>query len=743
MRAKILTLLAPALLAFYGALSASTPAISWENRGHLLNPEGESAYIERFSISGTTPFTRLAFCVNKHDMQPLNPLDTIIEILPGYYAVGSPRFADVQPADTVVVDIMTRGWMHNAYEAPDGMHLVRGNHPVAAVSSRKSFISRPEQWISPEYGVDKMVYGPGAFAINDSIRSSFRPGPFMQIPTLKSVSLKGKKIGVPALKAVRIEDSRKDYFRVDLDGDTATVFTNSSSPAAILAGLRRRMMESADEQGLIPAAAIEDWADFGYRGLMIDVARNFTGKEEIKKMLSVMARYGLNVLHFHLGDDEGWRVEIPGLPELTAVGSRRGYTVADDVDFLKQIYSGDGSPLSDTPANGHFSAEDFIDIIKFAYGNGISVIPEFDSPGHSRAAIRAMEYRYRTTGDDSMRLIHDGDTSRYTTAQCFTDNLMNPALEGPYRFWGAVMDGIISLYDKAGVPLRAIHVGGDEVPSHAWDGSDIATSFMKRNGMSGQRELFAYFFQRLAKMAAERNIRLSGWQELALGHSGQHDEVLLPVVESVNSWTRAGRNSADMAAKGYPVVMSNVDYLYFDQTPSTHPEEPGFIWGGIVDEFRPLHAYPEALCPGDEVERADVVGISAQLFAETIRNPAMLQRYIFPRLLGLAERAHNSAPTISDSQYFGILTGEMQRWAQEDIRFYLRQPGIRMVEGLVEMNEPYGFGEIRFTLDGSDPTPDSPLYEAPFSPQGASEVRARLYVGPSFSVTSILPLPAY
>lgn len=718
---------------------ASVPTVTWENRGHVVNAEGKSAYLERFTIDcGEQPFSRLAFCVNKHEMKALNPLDTVVEILPGYYAVGSPRFADAVPGDTIVVDILTEGWMHNAFEAPDGMHLVADGKSIAAKNVRLPFTRRREQWVSALYGKDPMVYGQRAFAINDSLRSGWRPAPYMQIPTPKKVTTKGKMTRIPMLKAARAEDSRHSYYRVAIEGDTATVFTNSRAPETVLADVRRRLEQSADADGMVPAATIEDWADYGYRGLMIDVARNFTPKDDIKRMITLMSRYGLNVLHFHLGDDEGWRVEIPGLPELTEVGSRRGYTTDDNVDFLKQIYSGDGDPLSATPANGFFTEEDFIEILRHAHALGIDVIPEFDSPGHSRAAIRAMEHRGLTTGDDSLRLIHDGDTSKYSTAQYFHDNLMNPALEGPYRFWGKVMDGIIDLYSRAGVPLRSIHVGGDEVPEHAWDGSDKAVAFMKEHGMTNQRELFAYYFERLAALAAERGIKISGWQELALGHTGSYDEKVRPVMESVNSWTNAGTQGSRMAAAGYPVVMSNVDYLYFDQTPTRHPEEPGFTWGGLVDEFRPLHATPARLCPGDEETRRNIAGISAHLFAETIRNPGMVERYLFPRLLGLAERAHNSGETLADDEYFGIITDEMPRWAADGMQFYLRQPGIRVSEGMVEMNEPYGFGEIRYTLDGSEPTRESLLYEGPFKAPDDAEIRARLFFGPSWSVTTIL-----
>ncbi|MDE6108917.1 MAG: family 20 glycosylhydrolase, partial [Muribaculaceae bacterium] len=451
----------------------------------------------------------------------------------------------------------------------------------------------------------------------------------------------------------------------------------------------------------------------------------------------------LNVLHFHLGDDEGWRVELPALPELTAVGSRRGYTTTDEVPFLKQIYSGNGSPdATDSPANGYYTAAEFIDMLRYADSLGVAVIPEFDSPGHSRAAIMAMEHRYRTTGDASLRLVEPGDTSSFTSAQAFHDNVMNPALEGPYKFWGIVLDGVKDLYAQAGVELPAVHIGGDEVARGAWNGSAAAQRLMQEKGMTDEKQLHAHFVERVAELAAERGLKIAGWQEIALGHSQDYNDKVVPVMAGVNCWTNAGDKGSRIAAAGYPLILSNVDYLYFDQTPSTHPEEPGLVWGGLVDEFRPLHATVDRLCPGDEEVQKNVAGISAQLFAETVRDDAMVERYIFPRILGLAERAHSVRPTISDSAYFGAITAEMARWAAEGVNFNLRQPGIIRVapEGKVEMNDAYGAGEIRYTLDGSDPTPESPLYTAPIDPAGAREVRARLFYGPVRSVVSILYL---
>ena len=734
-----------ALVACVCACSAPRPenVIEWQTLGNEADSTG-AYYVQRFTVVAGQPYERIGVCQFKRPVEPVDPQDTIIEILPGYFAIGSPRFAQAAPGDTVVVDIRTRGAMRNASYAPDGMHLVAGGNAVEAKNIIHPITEFPAQWRPAGEGArDGMIYGPEAFAINDSLRSAERPGAYASIPTPKSVQLSGKMVTAPKTYAIHsIEDARHDYYRAEVGEDSVVVYTNARRPQVVRAMLERRIAETADAEGRVPAGVIEDWADLPYRALMIDVARNFTGKEEIKKLIAQMSRYGLNVLHFHLGDDEGWRVELPALPELTAVGARRGYTTTDDVPFLKQIYSGNGNPDdTTTPANGFYTVDEFVDLLQYADALGVAVIPEFDSPGHSRAAIRAMEDRVRRTGDESLRLIEIGDTSTYTSAQAFHDNIMNPALEGPYKFWGIVFDGVKDLYAKAGVELPAVHIGGDEVPHGAWSGSAAAKQLMAEKGMTEEKELHAHFVERVADLAAARGIKIAGWQEVALGHPKAYNEKVAPQMVAVNCWTNAGDKGSRIASDGYPLILSNVDYLYFDQTPSTHPEEPGLTWGGIVDEFRPLHATVDRLCPGDEALQAKVAGISAHLFAETVRNDAMVERYIFPRLLGLAERAHSVRPTITDSAYFGAITAEMARWAAEGMNFNLRQPGIRVgADGKIEMNEAYGAGEIRYTLDGSDPTPESALYTGPVDAAGAREVRARLFYGPARSVVSILYL---
>lgn len=717
------------------AKEAAQPQIIWETLGNRIDEQGEKSWTQRFTIVADGPFDRLAFKMFKSAMKPVDRADTVIEILPGYVAIGSPRFAGAAPGDTIVVDIVTAGALTTQSFRPDGMHLVAHGKPVAAMVERRPITMRPEQWRTAD-GHDSMVYGDEAYAVNDSLRSGFRAGAYMQIPTPKSVTLGNGMVNPGPVKVVRVDDDRVDYYRAEIGADTITVMTNSGHPDAIVAMLERRLEESSDAEGNVPEAVIEDWADYRYRGFMLDVSRNFIGKDDVKRIIDLMARYGLNTLHFHLGDDEGWRLEIPAIPELTSVGARRGYAETDDVPYLKGSYSGDGNPDSGAPASGYYSVDDYVELLKYADSKGIAILPEFDTPGHSRAAIRALDYRARHAGDSSMALVEQGDTSRYVTAQDYTDNIINPAIEGPYRFLGVVMDGIKDIYAKAGVELPGIHIGGDEVADYAWDGSPAVATLKAEKGIADQRGVHAYFNERVARLAAERGIKIAGWEEIALDHSPAYDDIVRPVTLYVNRWTYAGKRDYQTSHKGYPVVLSNVDYLYFDMKYTGHPEEPGLMWGGIVDEFRPLHATREEMCPGAPAAE----GISGTLFAETVRSRAMVERYLLPRILGLAERAHNASATIGDADYFGLVTAEMPRWAAEGHDFFVRQPGIKVSDGMVTMNTAYadGMGEIRYTLDGSEPTETSTLYTGPFSAGDAAQIRARVFMAPAQSVTSIL-----
>lgn len=245
------------------------------------------------------------------------------------------------------------------------------------------------------------------------------------------------------------------------------------------------MLKDKQTPYLLEAVSIRDYPDLAYRGQMIDIARNFTAPENLKKLVDIFASYKLNVLHFHFCDDEAWRLEIPGLEELTAVGSRRGHTT-DESQCLYPCYDGGYDPDAKTVGNGYYSREEFIDLLKYAAERHVRIVPEIESPGHARAAIVSMKARYNKYFETDpgkateYMLSEPEDTSRYVSVQYYTDNVMNVALPSTYRFMEKVIQELNAMYQEAGLSLFTVHLGGDEVPRGVWMGSPKCQELMKK-----------------------------------------------------------------------------------------------------------------------------------------------------------------------------------------------------------------------------------------------------------------------
>lgn len=514
----------------------------------------------------------------------------------------------------------------------------------------------------------------------------------------------------------------------------------------------------------VPLLEVKDQPRFAYRGMHVDVARNFQSKQSILKLLDLMGFYKLNKLHFHLTDDEGWRIAIDGLPELTEIGAKRIHTLDESQGLIHQY----GSASSNT-GSGYYSQEDFIEILKFATQRHIEVIPEIDMPGHARAAIVAMKarqqkYLAQNKPDKANEyLLHDPqDQSIYRSVQNFNDNVICPCQPGSERFLDKVITSIVQMYQKAKAPLGTIHTGGDEVPHGVWEKSPRCQQLINTagNGIAHIQDIKNHFIKRLVNLVSSKGLKTAGWEEIALKLrkvDGQAQEVktvnrqlldknLQPYVwNSVYGW--GGEEIGyRLANAGYPVVLSNVNHLYFDLAYNKNPKEPGFYWGGFVNDetpylFQPFNIYQSLKTdlngqpiPQDSLAKKvklnntgqqNILGIQGQLWSETIKTAQRFEYMLLPRLISLAERAWTSQPSWGNQptlykqawNEFANRLGQrelvrMDRW-HGGINYHIPTPGALIKNDTLYANVGLPGFQIRYSTNGSLPTAQSPVYTQP------------------------------
>jgi hexosaminidase len=560
--------------------------------------------------------------------------------------------------------------------------------------------------------------------------------------------------------------------------------------AGVFYGLQslRNLLQAPSSDGALslPNVRVIDAPRYGYRGFMLDVARNFQPKPSVLRTIDLLARYKLNVLHLHLTDDEGWRIEIAGLPELTTVGARRGHTL-DSKRFLPPAYG--SGPLVDQPyGSGFFSRADYVEIVRYAAARHIEVIPEIEMPGHARAAIKAMEAR----SDRQYALSDPEDRSVYKSVQGYPDNVMNPALESTYRFIEHVVGDLAAMHREAGGPLRHVHMGGDEVPPGVWTGSPAVQSLMQAKGLTSTDDLWFVFYGRIEQILKGQGLLPSGWEEIALRKTTDAGRaVAMPNPDFAGRGWRAyvwnnvvGGGAEDLAYRlangGYDVVLCPVTNYYFDLAWNRNAEERGLDWGGYVDVKKPFEFIPfdyyrnvrvdrrgnpldPAVFAGKErltdAGRSHIVGLQGNLWSETLGGDGRLEYMMVPKLFGLAERAWAREPDWSQErdaaradalfseawERFVNLVGkrELPRLDRElpGFNYRIPTPVLRVDGGQVYATiELPGF-TLRYTIDGSAPTARSEVVRGPIPLRGTVSVAAFNSTGRAGQVARI-PAPA-
>lgn len=581
----------------------------------------------------------------------------------------------------------------------------------------------------------------------------------------------GNKPGDKEIVILMDKTLAKEAYTLTVTPDHITI--KASAPAGAFYAIQslKSMFPSsawakAEKLIKVPVAVVNDAPRFGFRGFMMDVGRNFQPKSEVLKVLDLMALYKLNVFHFHLTEDEGWRIEIPGLPELTSVGGQRGHSLTEEQQILPAYGSGPVPGVNS--GTGFYTKADYIEILKYATARHILVIPEIETPGHARAAIKAMEARYNRlmkAGDKAAAeyyLLSDlKDESKYRSVQGFDDNVINVALPSSYNFLEKVANELIAMHQEAKAPLTTIHFGGDEVPAGVWEKSPVAAALaIKDPAVKGTDELWFYFFSKLNKMLQSKSLYLSGWEEIGL-HKKEVKGVLKMVPEPrffkenfhVDVWNNLHGNedlAYKMANEGYKVVLTPVTNFYIDLAVNKSFEERGQNWGGYVDVDKLFYFIPydyyknvkedEEGNPADPERyknkegltaagKTNILGLQAPLWSENIKTTTQFEYMLLPKLLGLAERAWAKDPdwaTAQDPEKAKLLYG--QAWSEfvnvlgkkelprliyyaGGFDYRIPTPGLKVDAGQIEANLLYPGFTIRYTTDGREPEASSKIYE--------------------------------
>jgi hexosaminidase len=364
----------------------------------------------------------------------------------------------------------------------------------------------------------------------------------------------------------------------------------------------------------LPCVQIEDYPRFGYRGLMLDVSRHFFSVEFVKKYIDLMAAYKLNNFHWHLTDDQGWRIEIKKYPKLTQISSQRAQTV------IGNYHDRTPQQFDNTPYGGYYTQDQIRDVVKYAADRYINIVPEIEMPGHSEAVLAAYP-----------ELSCDPSLTTYKVAETWGifHNIYSPS-DKTFSFLQDVLTEVMDLF-----PSKYIHVGGDEVPKDAWKKSEFCQDLIKKLGLkddaTGSKEdkLQSYFIQRMEKFVNSKGRSIIGWDEILEGGLSPNATVM--------SW-RGEKGGIAAAQQGHNVVMTpGSGGLYIDQLQGKKNEEPLSIGG--FDPLNKIYAYNPTPAVLTSDQQKYIIGVQANLWTEYIPTETKVEYMILPRILALSEVA--------------------------------------------------------------------------------------------------------
>lgn len=459
----------------------------------------------------------------------------------------------------------------------------------------------------------------------------------------------------------------------------------------------------------IPAVEISDRPRFGWRGTMLDVARHFFTKQQVKDLIDNIVRYKYNLLHLHLSDDQGWRLEIKSLPRLTEVGAWRAERVG------KWGNSTRPSPSEPKTYGGFYTQDDIRELLQYARERFVTILPEIDIPGHSLAAVAS--YPELTCTTDSTYQVNAGERFINWHAGGFTallDNTLCPANEKVYSFLDKVFTEVAELF-----PFEYIHMGGDECPKDFWVKNPAILALMKKENLKDMHEVQSYFVKRVEKILKSKGKKLIGWDEILEGG--------LPADATVMSW-RGMKGGIQAAKLGHQVVMSPSTHAYVDLYQGDPVAEPPTY--GMV-RLRDSYAFEPV---PDGVDPKLILGGQENLWTEQIQNMRAAQYMMWPRGLAVAESIWSPKEKKDWKKFTGKVENEFDRMDIGNIKYSrsMYDPIFKSFrEGdklVLEMETEIEGLDIYYSYDGSNPDNYYPAYKKPLIvPADALQVKVITY----------------
>ncbi|GAK75765.1 beta-hexosaminidase [Nonlabens ulvanivorans] len=446
----------------------------------------------------------------------------------------------------------------------------------------------------------------------------------------------------------------------------------------------------------IPAVTIKDEPRFKYRGMHLDVSRHMYDVDFIKKYINAMAMLKMNNFHWHLTDDQGWRIEIKKYPRLQEVAAYRDSTLLGHYNDTPHQYDG-------KKYGGFYTQEEVREVIAFAKARHINVIPEIEMPGHAQAAIAAYP-ELGCTGENVQVAMKWGGVF---------EDIYCPS-EETFTFLENVLDEVMELF-----PSKYIHIGGDEAPKTQWKTSDVAQQVIKENGLKDEHELQSYFIQRMEKYLNSKGRQIIGWDEILEGGLAPNATVM--------SWR--GTNGAVEAAKArHDVIMTPTSHAYFDYYQSENDDEPLAI-GGFLPLEKVYHFNPIPVELNDE-EAIHVLGVQGNVWTEYMTTSEQVEYMAFPRMLAMSEVAWSADENKNYDSFINRVEYFHKRLDEMDINYANH---LYEIEGTLNENQAYELStktigkEIRFTTDGSEPDSSSTVYESPIPFTADMTLKAQVF----------------